>query len=156
VKKFLYKAKRLSYLVCVMKTQNTPTGAGTSAAQPIELTYNQVVRGEGFTYAQRITVGTVRGYEAEHGSKYNVQVDPEKAHQRAVERGHEVAWTNQECAVLTADYPGKAEQLASERAEIAASVILQDGQQVIIEGQTYTARLVGARYSNPIKFDLVA
>ncbi len=54
--------------------------------------------------------------------------------------------------MLTADYPGKAEQLAAERAEIAASVILQDGQQVIIEGQTYTVRLVGARYSNPIQF----
>jgi hypothetical protein len=140
-----------------MRTQNTTTGAGnTTAAQPIELTYGQVVRGEGFTYAQRITVGTVRGYEAEHGSKYNVQVDPEKAHRLAVERGHEVAWTNQECAVLSDNYPGKAEQLAAERAEIAASVILQDGQQVIIEGQTYTVRLVGARYSNPIKFDLAA
>jgi hypothetical protein len=58
--------------------------------------------------------------------------------------------------VLSDNYPGKAEQLAAERAEIAASVILQDGQQVIIEGQTYTVRLVGARYSNPIKFDLAA
>jgi hypothetical protein len=110
------------------------------------------VRGEGFTYAQRITVGTVRGYEAEHGRKYNVQVDPEKAHQLAVERGHEVAWTNQECAVLSADYPGKSEELDAARAEIAASVILQNGQQVIIEGQAYTVRLVGARYSNPIQF----
>jgi hypothetical protein len=130
-----------------MKTHTTDT---------TKLTYGQIVRGEGFTYAQRITVGTVRGYEAEHGKKYNVQVDPEKAHQLAVERGHEVAWTNQECAVLTADYPGKAEQLADERAKIDASVILQDGQQVIIEGQTYTVRLVGARYSNPIKFDPAA
>ena len=139
-----------------MRTQNTTTGAGNlTAAHPIELTYGQVVRGEGFTYAQRITVGTVRGYEAEHGSKYNVQVDPEKAHQLAVERGHEVAWTNQECAVLSADYPGKSEELAAARAEIAASLILQNGQQVIIEGQAYTVRLVGARYSNPIQFDRI-
>ena len=127
-----------------------------SNTHTIKLKHGQTVRGEGFTYAQRITVWTVRGYEAEHGRKYNVQVDPEKAHQLAVERGHEVALTNQECAVLTADYPGKAEQLAAERAEIGASVILQNGQQVIIEGQAYTVRLVGARYSNPIQFDRIA
>jgi hypothetical protein len=123
----------------------------------IKLKHGQTVRGEGFNkYAQRITVGTVRGYEAEHGEKYKQQVDPEKAHQLAVERGHVTAWTNQDCAVLSADYPGKAEAHAKVLAEIAASVILHNGQQVIIEGETFTVRLAGDRYSDPIHFTRIA
>ena len=120
---------------------------------PITLKHGQTVRGEGFDkYTQRITVGTVRGYEAEHGEKYKLQVDPEAAHRLAVERGQVTTWTNQDCAVLSADYPGKAEAHAKVLAEIAASVILQNGQQVIIEGETFTVRLAGDRYSDPIHF----
>ena len=120
---------------------------------PITLKHGQTVRGKGFNkYAQRITVGTVRGYEAEHGSKYNVQVNPEAAHRLAVERSQVTAWTNQDCAVLSADYPGKAKAHAKVLAEIAASVILHNGQQVIIEGETFTVRLAGDRYSDPIHF----
>lgn len=119
----------------------------TATNSILTLQHNQTVRGAGFSkYAQRISVGTARGYAAE----YNRNQD--EAHQRALTNGHSTAWTNQEAACLTADYPGKAEAHAAYLKDIAEAVELQNGQQVEIEGEIFTVRLVGSHVSDPIHF----
>lgn len=119
----------------------------TTENQLITLRHGQTIRGAGFSkYAQRIEVSTARGYAAEYNE------DPEAAHYRALARGHEVFWTYQEPAVLCADYPGKAEAHAAKLKEIAEAVELFDGQAVLIEGEKVIVKILGERYSDPIKF----
>lgn len=111
------------------------------------LRHNQTVRGAGFSkYTQRIIVCTARGYAADHGD------DVEETYNRAIANGHETAATYQEAGVLEADYPGKAEKHAAKLAEIANAVELHEGQTVMIEDELFTVRLLGDRYSDPIKF----
>ena len=113
----------------------------------LNLQYNQTVRGAGFpVYAQRISVGTARGYAAEYNG------NQEEAHQRAIDNGHATAWTNQDAACLTADYSGKAEAHAAYLKEISDAVELHNGQKVKIEGEVFTVRLVGSHVSDPIHF----
>lgn len=115
--------------------------------QLITLKHGQTVRGAGFpVYAQRISVGTARGYSAEYNE------NQEEAHQRAISNGHATAWTNQDAACLTADYPGKAEAHAAHLKEIAEAVELHNGQKVEIEGEIFAVRLVGSHVSDPIHF----
>ena len=91
------------------------TATNTAA---IVLSHKQEIRVKGFTpLAQSITVGTARGYAAQY------KEDPEAGHARALANGHETAWTNQACAVLTSDYPGKREALdAAAKATATASL----------------------------------
>jgi hypothetical protein len=111
------------------------------------LAHNQEIRGAGFKYAQKITVGTIAGYAKEYNE------DPAAAIARAVEFGHSLApWANQSAAVLTANYAGKDEQIAKERAATSAAPELADGETVQIEGALFTVKLLGARYSDPIHF----
>ena len=119
----------------------------TTENQLITLKHGQTVRGAGFSkYAQRISVGTARGYSAEYNE------NQEEAHQRAISNGHATAWTNQDAACLTADYPGKAEAHAARLKEIAEAVELHNGQKVEIEGEIFAVRLVGSHVSDPIHF----
>ena len=114
---------------------------------PIQLHHNQVVRGFGFSqYAKKIRVRTARG------SAHECNSDPEEAHEHCLMRGHDTAWANQKPAMLTADYAGKAEELEKERQEIRDSVILDNKQLVIIEGETFKVLLAGDQYSDPIHF----
>lgn len=113
----------------------------------ITLRHNQTIRVASFDrYAQRIRVGTVEGYAKDNGE------DPAAEVQRATDNGHELAWTCQAPAVLTADYPGKDAAVDAERAEIAAAQVIEDGDDVIIEGRHYTVRVLGQRYSDPVAF----
>ena len=113
----------------------------------ITLKHNQTVRGAGFPiYAQRISVGTARGYSAEYNE------NQEEAHQRAIDNGHTTAWTTQDAACLTADYPGKAEAHALYLKDISEAVELHNGQKVEIENEIFTVRLVGSHVSDPIHF----
>jgi hypothetical protein len=114
---------------------------------PITLSHNQVIRVAGFNrYAQRITVGTVEGYATKNGD------NPAESVKRATDNGHQLAWTMQDAAVLTADYAGKQARLDAERAEIAAAVEIHQGQPVIIEGRCYTVYVMGQQYSDPVAF----
>jgi len=128
-----------------MKTQNTPTGAGIHA---VRLEYGQTVRGNGFPhYTQRIKVYTVRGYAESYGES------GEKAIERATRNGHNLAFTVQDPSMICCDYKGKAEKLAALNAEIDSSPVLCEGNIVEIDGLLYKTRLVGEKYSSPIKFD---
>lgn len=113
----------------------------------MKLTHNQTIRVAGFNkYAQRITVGTIEG----HAAKY--RQDPAAAVAHAIANGHELAWTTQAPAVLTADYPGKDAELDAKRAEIEAAPEIADGDQVEIEGRAYRVRVLGQQYSDPVAF----
>ena len=107
----------------------------------IQLCHNQEIRIKGFSrFANKITVGTCRGYSGE------------ESHQCAIENGHDTAWANQSASVLCADYPGKQEALDAAAAATAASPEIEDGQVVEIEGELFTAKVTGERYSDPVHF----
>jgi hypothetical protein len=111
------------------------------------LAHNQIIRVKGFSeYANQITVGTARGYAAEY------QEDGEASHQRALANGHETAWANQSAGELTSDYPGKKEALDAKAAAIAAAQEVENGQTVEIDGEIFTVRVMGERYSDPVHF----
>lgn len=113
----------------------------------IELKHNQIVRGFGFSqYAKKIKIGTARGFAIDCKS------DPDEAHEHCLNRGHATAWTTQASAVLSADYPGKAEAHEKTLQQIRDSVILAEGQIVTIEGEQFKVRLAGDQYSDPIHF----
>jgi hypothetical protein len=113
----------------------------------ITLIHNQTIRIASFDrYAKRIRVGTVEGCAKDKGE------DPAAEAARAKSLGHELAWTCQAPAVLTADYPGKNERIYAERGEIAAAQVIEDGDDVIIEGRHYTVRVLGQCYSDPVAF----
>jgi hypothetical protein len=111
------------------------------------LRHNQIIRVMGFSqYANMIAVGTARGYAAQHGG------DAEESHQRALDNGHDTAWANQAAGELTADYEGKAEGMAAKAAAIAAAPEIENGQTVEIEGELFTVRVTGERFSDPVHF----
>lgn len=111
------------------------------------LTHNQEIRVKGFSnLANKITIGTCRGYAAQYNE------DGEASHARALANGHDTAWTNQAASVLTSDYKGKAEELDRAAAERASAVEIEDGQVVEIEGESFRVKVLGERYSDPVKF----
>lgn len=131
-----------------------------------QLTHGQIVRGKGFSpYTQMIEVVTLDGFFRHgiflHGAgknfdELNAQVAEQVA--QSIKRDEEMhrktqwAWTLQHAACLTADYPGKALALANERAMIAAAPELEDGETVKIDGISYSVKLMGDCYSDPIHF----
>jgi hypothetical protein len=115
------------------------------------LSHNQIIRVKGFSqYANKITVGTARGYAAEY---YDA---PEESHKRALDNGHDTAWANQSASVLSADYPGKKQELDAKAAAIASAPEIENGQTVEIEGELFTVRVTGERYSDPVHFKRIA
>lgn len=118
-----------------------------TATATITLSHKQEIRVKGFTpLAQSITVGTCRGYAAQYNE------DGEASHARALANGHDTAWTNQAAAVLSADYPGKSEALDAARKATAEAPEIEDGQTVEIEGELFRVKVLGERYSDPVKF----
>jgi hypothetical protein len=119
--------------------------------KPTQLTHGQVVRGFGFSpNTNLIQVRTVRGFAADNGEA------PETAYANCRKLGHATAWTSQQPSVLTDYYAGKMKELAEERQAIRESVILDDGQLVIIEGETFKVRLAGDQFCDPIHFKRIA
>ena len=111
------------------------------------LSHNQEIRVAGFSkLAQKVKVGTARGYAAEYGK------DPAEAHQRELSLGYDTAWTVQSPGVLTADYPGKAEELRKAREAREEAPEIAHGEHVEIEGETFEVRVIGERYSDPVHF----
>lgn len=128
-------------------TSSHVMNANNNTAEVTALSHNQEIRVKGFTYAQKITVGTIAGY----AKQYNE--DPEAAIARAKSFGHPLEpWTNQSPAVLSADYAGKTEELDRAAAATAAAPEIEDGQIVEIEGERFRVKVLGQRYSDPVKF----
>lgn len=94
--------------------------------------------GRGYT----CTVGTVEGYSAKN------KIDVNKAVDRAIENGHELAYTINIGTVLT-NSVGYYER---EDKRKAAATEVQENEEVLIEGRKYKVKLVGKRYSDPIHF----
>lgn len=130
-----------------MKTSPTQT-TGTGNLSAVRLKYGQAVRGNTFPHwTQRIGVYTVRGYAESYGESGPIAIE------RAKRNGHALAFTVQDPTVISNDYAGKAEKLAALEAEIESAPMLCEGDLVEIEGLLYRARLIGADYSSPIKFE---
>jgi hypothetical protein len=113
----------------------------------IKLSHKQQIRVKGFSpLANKITVGTARGYAAQY------QEDPEAAHTRALGNGHDTAWTNQAASVMTSDYKGKQAELDAAAKATTEAVEIENGQLVEIEGETFLVKVFGERYSDPVHF----
>jgi len=136
----------------------------TSTTPIKQLTHGQIVRGKGFSpYAQMIEVVTLDGFfrhmlshKVENSDELNTRVNEQIA--QSVKRDEEMhrttqwAWTFQQAACFTVDYSGKALALVNERAMIAAAPELEDGETVKIDGISYSVKLMGDCYSDPIHF----
>jgi len=89
---------------------------------------------------------TARGYAAQYGE------DQEAAHARCVGFGHDTAWTVNPGSALLGDRAAAAALLQQEARDLAGSTVLQNGEQVEIEGKSFTVRVMGAKFSDPIHF----
>jgi len=112
----------------------------------MKLTHGQQVKIAGANWAQAITVGTVEGYAAQY------KEDPVAMVKREMSRGHNLAWTNQEAACLSSDYPGKNAAMIAKKEAFGTAPWLVEGQAVEIEGRQYTVHINGVHYSDPVKF----
>lgn len=125
-------------------------------ATPKTLVHGQQIRVPAFKYAQRIEVVTLRGlHEKEKYSPHLTWEEfeaREKANCIQSYTTYRPAWTHQDSAVLTANYPGKAELMAKKAEETAAAVAIAEGDHVIIEGVEYKVKITGQRYSDPVRF----
>jgi hypothetical protein len=133
-KNFLVDAMRASLYKCSVE-RHKPKHCTTD----MTLTHDQLIRVKSFRNFNRIRVRTQQGVTAQFGPK------PCNEH-------GELAWTIQESSVLTANYTGKQADLDAKRAEIAAAVEIENGQQIEIEGRHYTVRVVGENFFDPVSF----
>jgi hypothetical protein len=146
----VYEINRACFSSPVAERQ-TQTTTPTTTMTPITLHHGQEIRVAGFSkFAQRITVGTARGYAAQYNES------PEAGHARAIANGHETAWANQDSACLTDDYLGKAEELEAKASATASAPEIEHGQTVEIEGEIFRVIVAGERYSDPVHFRRVA
>ena len=128
----------------------TTTNTNTNMTTTTTLAHNQEITVKGFTLASKITVGTSRGYAKQYGD------DAEESHNRTLANGHDTAWTNQKSATLTSNYPGKDEALDLAAKNTAAAQIIEDGQTVNIEGEEFEVKVLGQRFSDPVRFIRIA
>ena len=97
-------------------------------------------------YQPVITVGSVEGYAKEYNDNVTEAVE------RAMGFGHDLAWTNKHGAMITSDYEGKEQRLNEKAEKYSNSIIIEDGQKVIIEGREYTTKYIGINFADPIHF----
>tara|TARA_Y100000592_G_C5350212_1_gene258505 strand:+ start:127 stop:489 length:363 start_codon:yes stop_codon:yes gene_type:complete len=112
----------------------------------IHLSHGQQIVVPSFKYTNKIELVTPRGYALSYGDC------PEEAEARATKFGHEFLACFQHPSILTADYEGKAEILESERKEWEAAQRIDQGDLVECEGREYKVKILGERYSDPVKF----
>ena len=110
------------------------------------LHHNQLCYVAAWGREEAFSIGTLEGYAAESGSDIN------KALERAKANGHDIVWSiNPGKAITNSDgYYDRLRALQASATEIAG------GELVSIEGRTYTVKLMGARYSDPVHFLAVA
>ena len=71
---------------------------------------------------------------------------------KGLNNGHAIAFGIALSTCLTADYEGKAADLAADRAAHNAAPLIEQGELVIIEGEYFTAKISDRRVSNPLRF----
>ena len=112
----------------------------------IQLIHGQQVVVPSFKYTNKIELVTPRGYALSHGDC------PEEAEARATKFGHEFLFCFQYPSIISTDYSGKAERLETERKEWETAQRIEEGDLVACEGRVYKVKILGERYSDPIKF----
>lgn len=116
------------------------------------LTHNQEIKVTCFRYASKIQVMTLQGCFQNDVIRYGEKKTWEAYKEQNKRNGGPEVWSYQSPAVLTADYAGKAEALAKAAAEMEAAPEIANGDWVRIEGLEYQVKVIGERYSNPVKF----
>lgn len=93
----------------------------------------------------KCSVCTLAAYAAKYGETvaYYEELD------RKFNRPTQYAWIMQHAGILTADYPGKAEEHAKEMAARAAAPLVETGDLLEIDGAIYEAKVMG-NYSDPV------
>lgn len=135
----------------------------------IALSPGDFVRGEHFVRAYKLH--TVRSYyrarNAEHAESYpdnptmrawaieRYTVDPEKAHQNAIEKRHPLAFCVSAGFIIEADTSLRKARNKAEKEAMAKSILLASGDRVEIEGATYTVKINREGDSSVIDFQWV-
>ena len=76
----------------------------------------------------------------------------DEGHARAVAQGHDTAWTVNTGSCIVSDRTWAAAKLAEEAEQLRTATIVDDGEMVEIEGETFTVRVMGQRFADPIHF----
>jgi len=111
------------------------------------LSDGQQVRTTMDVYRPVITVHSIEAFFANMSG-----FDVAEEYDKAKAKGEATAWTNQSGSCLTSDYAGKAADHAAKMARYGASILIEDGEEVIIEGRLYTVKYMGINYSDPVHF----
>jgi len=145
----------------------------TSSTETLTLTHNQQVRVPALRYHSKIEVITAGGYfieqkadvakfnrmfpnaadEMKEWNKKRSEMTLEEFKKDQLEKGSRLPSTLQHSSMICADYPGKSEAMAAERAAEAASPELHDGQLVQIEGTIFKVRVGRVGTMTPVHFD---
>ena len=112
----------------------------------IHLSHGQQIVVSSFKYQNKIELVTPRGYALSRGDC------PEDAEARAVKFDHEMLACFQHSSVLSSDYEGKAERLEAERKDWEKAQRIKQGDLIECEGRKYKVKIIGERYSDPVKF----
>jgi len=108
----------------------------------IQLNAGDIVFNPAWTNTYLFKVGTVEAYAAEYNE------DPAQRRQKALDRGHDIAWANRQGGVI--DNTGHA--YARRLEQVSRAIPLEAGEEVEIEGRVYITKLVGKNYSDGIQF----
>lgn len=120
----------------------------------IKLVAGQYVKLEAWKH-EAVRFNTVRGYALENNAKYGEdwQTDPEEDHQRALQNGHQTAWTMKHASALYGDRAyGEMKRLERiERFENA--ILIHHGQVVEIENEYYEVKVMKRNEESPTNSD---
>lgn len=111
------------------------------------LHHNQQIKVESFTFRPVITVGTQKGYYdeyAESNAKYGLTYEEDV--------NEDYAYAIRSASCLTANYPGKAEELERKRIAYENAPAVENGEIVVIDGRRFKVHITGENYSDPIHF----
>jgi len=102
------------------------------------------------TASQFVTVaGWDRAYVFDTARNY---CGGDEGHARTVAQGHDTAWTINTGSSIVSDRAWSARMLAEEAEQLAGAVVIADGETVLIEGELFTVKVNGQRFSDPISF----
>lgn len=94
-----------------------------------------------------VTVGTARGYSIENNR------DAEAAHRRELEKGFSTAWTSFTGDMIYGDRAYGAMKAAERMAKFETATLLENGQSVEIEGETFVVEVVKRNEKAPVNSD---
>lgn len=109
-----------------------------------KLRHGQQIAVDSFEFRPKITVGTLEGCSKPENLKESIE--------RAKANNHPFAWTIRSASCITADYPGKNEEIRKKNQAYNEAVRVENDEIVIIEGRKYKVVIVGENFSDPIHF----